>query len=244
MVVLALFGCAPKVAPPIPAILEPVVLTEENAIEPHEAGPLATPLAKTDELMALAPVLVSRSVDACFPESPLCAAVACQVENRMASGFPSRWTLAVKGTGGVVVPDNQRWILAPQTSETRSVDLPLAAFMQATCGGGRDIQTSSRATACPDELLCVDVVCSAWNNGAPTTAYVDVNLILADGSTFDHDAVAVAIPGAGGVVQAVVRYVPGSQEWRPGLPSEPRPLSLAASCGYWQGNSLLEALPE
>ncbi len=244
MLVLALVGCAPKSAPAVANALEPAGLTEDNGIESRVTGPEATPLAPTNELTALAPILVSRSATACEPASPLCATVSCHVENRMASGFPTRWTLAVKGPERAVIRDNQRWILAPQTAETRSVDLPLAAFMQATCSGGRDVQTSSRATACPDELLCVDVVCSAWNNGAATTAYVDVNLVLTDGSTFDHDAVAVMIPGAGGVVQTVVRYVPDSPEWRTAQPNEARRLPLTASCGYWERDTLIEALPE
>jgi hypothetical protein len=69
-------------------------------------------------------------------------------------------------------------------------------------------------------------------------------LVLTDGSTFDHDAVAVAIPGAGGVVQTVVRYVPDSPEWRSGQPEQARPLPLTASCGYWERNSFIEASPE
>ena len=244
IVALALLGCVPKPAPPAPTVLEPVGLTEANGIESRVMGPVATPLAPTNELTALAPILVSRSVSACESASPLCATVACHVENRMSSGFPTRWTLSIKGPGDGVVRDNQRWILAPQTAETRSVDLPLAAFMKATCSGGRNVQTSSRATACPDELLCVDVVCSAWNNAGATTAYVDVNLVLSDGRTFDHDAVPVAIPGAGGVVQTVVRYTPDSPEWRPGQPNEARPLPLTASCGYWERDTLIEASPE
>ena len=237
-VLLMLAGCASRAPAPAPA---PTVLTAEDLeLNVAESGPVSRPVASATS--ALAPILVGREVRQCEPASPLCAAVVCDVANRMSSGFPSRWTFSVEA-GDTTVRENLRWIIPPDSQEERVVPLPLAAFMQAGCNATGGVQTSARATACDDAVDCVDVVCSTWTNGSATSTYVDVHLALPDGSRFDHDAVPIEVPANGEISGTVFRFTPDATTWVRGRPAEPEALQLEGHCAYWDGETPLEPLP-
>lgn len=247
LLLLALTACAPRSAPTTPAAA-PTVLTAEDLdlssgeVDVQEA-PEAVAVAPSAP-MASAPVLLEEALLPCPDDSPLCRVVRCGVENRMLRGFPTRWTASLFNGERPVHDENLRWVIPPSTRETRDVIVPLATALPVVCHGSPGVQLSASARACDDDVYCVDVLCSAWTNGAALDAYVDARLTLADGTRYDHDAVAVSVPSDGDIAQVSLRFTPGAEGWAPapGTASPPA-LDLQPACFYWEGSERIRPLP-